>query len=147
MSKDKFKTIVVKAVRKFALDCLNQTASKNENSKCRKLVKADLVIENYLTDRRFSKSECELLFGLRTKMISGIKSNFSSQYENNLACELCSDHLDSQENLLSCSMLTKYVDIPENVEYEDLYKSVEKQLRIVKVFKQLLRVREILACD
>ena len=148
MSKIKFKTIVVEAVRNFAVNCLNKTASKKENSKCRKLVKKELVKEHYLIDKSFSRSECELLFALRTRMVSGIKTNFSSHYGNNLTCELCSDsqYLDSQEHLLSCATLRKHVQIPSDIEYEDIYESVEKQLKIVKVFKSILRVRELLTC-
>ena len=148
MSKIKFKTIVVEAVRNFAVNCLNKTASKKENSKCRKLVKKELVKEHYLIDKSFSRSECELLFALRTRMVSGIKTNFSSHYGNNLTCELCSDsqYLDSQEHLLSCATLRKHVQIPCDIEYEDIYESVEKQLKIVKVFKSILRVRELLTC-
>ena len=144
MSKDTFKTFVLKAVRHYALNCLSQKAIMNENSKCRKLIKEELVKEKYLSDKRFTKSECELLFALRTRMIPGIKTNFSSQFENNLVCELCSAHPDSQELLLSCGTLRKHVQIPNNIEYEDIYRDVEKQLVIVKVFKQLLRAREIL---
>ena len=107
MSKEKFKTMVVKAVKSYALNCLNQTATKKETSKSRKLVKGEMVKENYLFDKSFSKSECELLFALRTRMVTGIKTNFSSQYGNNLTCQFCSgnsdsEYLDSQELLLSC---------------------------------------------
>ena len=147
MSKSCFKTLVAKAVRTYALKCLNENATRSENSKCRKLIKTELVKENYFVDRRFSKSECELLFALRTRTVSGIKANFSSQYENNLVCELCSAHPDSQECLLTCDTLSKHVQIPDNIEYEDLFRNVDKQHKIVKVFKQLLRVREILQGD
>ena len=147
MSKDGFKTLVVKAVRNFALTCLNQNATRNENSKCRNLTKTELVKENYLVDRRFSRSDCELLFALRTRMVAGVKTNFSSQYATNLTCDLCSAHPDSQENLLSCATLRKNINIPDNIEYKDLFRSVEKQLAIVKVYKQLLREREILQSD
>ena len=104
--------------------------------------------ENYLSEKRLSRSEYELLFALRTKMIPGIKKKFSSQYGNNLACELCSqEDSDSQEHLLSCSILGNYVKIPQSIEYEDIFRNVEKQLRIVKIFKQILRIREILQSD
>ena len=126
MSKENFKTIVKEAVRKFALNCLNKTATRKENSKSRKLVKGELERENYLVDKNFSKSECELLFALRTRMISGVKTNFSSQYENNLTCELCSRYSDqvfqdSQEHLLSCATLSKHVQIPSDIEYEYIW--------------------------
>ena len=144
MKKEKFRLVVTKSVIGYALSCLNTAAAKNENSKAKNLVKQELVREKYLKDKRFSKSECELLFALRTKMI---KRNFSSQYGNNLSCDLCSVQLDSQEHLLFCVKLCDKVNIPEGVEYNDLFKGVDKQLRIVKIFKQLLRTREILKCD
>ena len=147
MKKEKFRLVVTKAVNGYALSCLNKAAAKNENSKAKNLVKQELVREKYLKDKRFSKSECELLFALRTKMIPGIKKNFSSQYGNNLSCDLCSVQLDSQEHLLCCVKLCDKVNIPEGVEYNDLFKGVDKQLRIVKIFKQLLRTREILKCE
>ena len=138
MKKEKFRIVVTKAVNEFALSCLNKAASKNENSKAKKLVKQELVREKYLKDKRFSKSECELLFALRTKMIPGIKKNFSSQYGNNLSCDLCFVQLDSQEHLLCCVKLCGKVNIPEGVEYNDIFKGVDKQLRIIKIFMQLL---------
>ena len=108
MSKSSFKTLVVKAVRTYALKCLNENATRSENSKCRKLIKIELEKENYLIDKKFSKSECELLFALRTRTIPGIKANFSPQYEKNLVCELCSADPDTQESLLSCDTLRKH---------------------------------------
>ena len=80
-------------------------------------------------------------------MIPGIRTYFSSQYGTDLLCELCSLHQDSQENLLSYVKLTREVEIPSDIDYEDIYGSVDKQLRTVKLFKQLLRTREILKCE
>jgi hypothetical protein len=97
-----------------------------------------------LDDKRFSRSEIELLFALRTEMVPDIKKNFSSQYGSDLLCELCSLHTDCQENLLSCVKLSSQVEIPCDVEYADIFKNTDKQLRIVKIFKKLLRAREIL---
>ena len=110
-------------------------------------MKQELVGEKYLKDKRLSKSECEVLFALRTKMIPGIKKNFSSQYGNNLSYELCFVQLDSQEHLLCCVKLCGKVNIPEGVEYNDIFKGVDKQLRILKIFMQLLCTWEILKCD
>ena len=147
MSKDRFKSIVNKAVNAFALDHFNKLATKSENSKCRDLVKSKFSREKYFEDKRFSRSEVELLFSLRTMMVSGIKKNFSSQYQDNLFCDLCCAHVDCQEHLLSCAALRSHVDIPHDVLYSDIFGNTDQQLRIVKIFKKLLRVREILQCD
>ena len=45
---------------------------------------------------------------------------------------------------MKCEKLVDRVNIPLNVDYEDIFKSVEKQKQILKVYKELLRVREIL---
>ena len=122
MSKDKYRAFISKFVREYALDCLSQRAIKNKNSKYRKILIGELVREKCLTDKRFIQSECELLFSIRTQMIPGIRTNFSSLYANNLSCELCSLHQDSQENLLSCVKLAGEVNIPNNIKYDDVYK-------------------------
>ena len=74
-------------------------------------------------------------------MVPGVKINFSSQYGKSLTCELCSGDSeqqiqDSQERLLSCATLIKHLKIPSDIEYEDIFRSVEKQLKIVKVLKR-----------
>ena len=146
MSKDRFRNIVNQAVNKYAIECLNQLVTRGENSKCESLAKQDLRTEHYLVDKRFTRSECELLFALRTQMVPDIKKNFSSFYEDNMLCELCSDQVCSQQHLLSCVKLRSEDVIPNDIEYSDIYKNADKQLRIVRVFKQLLRTREILKC-
>ena len=146
MSKDKFRNIVNQSVNKYAIQCLNQLVTRSENSKCKSLAKKHLRAEEYLLDKRFSRSECELLFSLRTQMVPEIKKNFSSFYGENLLCELCSVQVCSQQHLLSCVKLTSEVDVPNDVEYSDIFATVDKQLRIVRIFKQLLRTREILKC-
>ena len=55
--------------------------------------------------------------------------------------------IDCQEHLLSCVKLRQHVDIPRDAHYSDLFKETEKQLKIVKLLKQLLQTREILGRD
>ena len=115
-----------KFVREYALDCLSERAIKKENSKYKKILKGELVREKCLTDKRFIQSEFELLFSIIMQIIPGIRTNFSSLYANNLSCELCSLHQDSQENLFSCVNLAWEVNIHNNMKYVDVYGSVNK---------------------
>ena len=142
MSKDKFRTLVTTAIEKKALSYLNEIAMGH--SKSINLVKTKLQREKYFEDPKFSKSEAELLFALRTRTIRNIKKNFPTQFNNNMKCQLCSLHEDCQEDLLTCSELSKRVKIPPDVKYSDIYESTEKQIKIVKIMKQLLRTREVL---
>jgi hypothetical protein len=66
-------------------------------------------------------------------MVTGIKRNFSTQFNNNITCEFC--QVDCQEHLLKCVELSKHVKIPADVEYGDLFKDTVKQQKIVKIFK------------
>ena len=121
----------------FALAHLNTVASGH--SKSQNLIKHRFVKESYFEDQRFSKSDSELLLALRTRMVKDIKRNFSTQQNtNNIACDLCQVQVDCQEHLL------KHVTVPEDVQYKDIYGNTDKQLKIVKVMKQLLRKRELL---
>ena len=142
MSKEVFRTLVKKSVEKRALEYLNAIAMTHSKSK--DLIKNQFKREPYFEDPNFSKSEIELLFALRTRTVRNIKENFSSQYKSNLSCQLCYLHVDSQQNLLVCSELTKRVNIPADVQYSDIFQNSVKQLKIVRIMKQLLRTREIL---
>ena len=143
MSKDRFNTIVTKAIERKALKTLNDTANDPNRSKSRNLVKQRYGCEEYFHDKSFHKSEVELLFAMRTRMIN-VKKNFSSIYKDDIGCRLCKVHVECQEHLLKCHELKKHVEIPEDVKYEDIFKDTEKQLRMVKVYKKLLRKREVL---
>ena len=136
ISKERFRSLVQTAIAKRAMVYLNNIASGH--SKSEDLVKNRLIREEYFEDKRFLKSEIELLFALRTRMLPGIKANFSSQYNNIVTCDLCQNAIDCQEHQLSCAKLRQHVDIPENISYSDLFRNTDKQLRIVKLFKQSL---------
>ena len=124
MSKNKFKVIVDIAIEAKPLENLNATA--NSHSKSKKIVKNKLACEPYFLDKQLHKSEIELLFALRTRMIN-IKKNFPSQYKDDLACELCKVHVESQEHLLKCKVLKKHVNFPVDVDHEAMFKNIEKQ--------------------
>ena len=142
LSEEKFRSMVNRAVDAEALEHLNRIASGH--SKSEDLVKSILKSEDYFTNSDFSKSEIELLFALRTRTVPDIKANFPSQHNNNLVCDLCQVAIDCQEHLLTCSKLRQHVDVSSTIKYADVFKETTKQLKVVKVIKKLLRMREIL---
>ena len=145
MSKQKFKTIVTTAVEKTAIDYLNSLASTH--SKSQNLMKTKLKKEEYFEDSRFTKSETELMFAFRTRTVRGIKANFPSQYGKQFSCELCQIAVCCQEHLLTCVILKKHIDIQNDVSYSDLFGKTDKQLKVIRILKVLLRKREILLCN
>ena len=73
-----------------------------------------------------------------------VKKNFPSKFNNQIGCQLCFIHVEDQKHLMKCEKLTARVNVPEKMEYEDIFKSVDKQKEIVNVYKKLLRTREML---
>ena len=143
MMKDRFNTLITKAIEQRALDKLNETANDPTRSKSRKLVKQRFECESYFHDEAFHKSDIELLFALRTRMIN-VKKNFSSLHKDDISCRVCHVQVECQEHLLKCHVLKEQVDIPHDVEYNDIFKDAKKQLKVVRVIKTILRKREVL---
>ena len=75
-----------------------------------------------------------------------VKKKIPAMWKNNLTCRTCKDDkaLESQEHLMSCPEITKHVDIPTNLKYTDIFRRVDKQLEVVKVYKEIVRQREFL---
>ena len=142
MSETMFRNIVNKVIDNRALSYLNTLAAGH--SKSEKLVKLKLQREAYFEDDRFTKSDVELLLALRTRMVRNVKSNFPTQYQNDIACQVCHVQVDCQQHLLNCTEIRKHVSVPSDMKYEDIHGTSDKQLRIVRTMKQILRKREIL---
>ena len=70
------------------------------------------------------------------------KSNFSHLFEENMTCRICKDvdSYEDEDHLLVCKSLNSEV---YDVRYSDVYKDVDKQYTVTRVFKQVLRRRNI----
>jgi hypothetical protein len=93
----------------------------------------------YLKGNMFNKSDCQLLFKLRSKMLD-VKTNFSNLYNKGLTCRTCKEDgvVENESHLLQC----KIED--QNVEFEFVFKDVDKQRSALQAFKSVLRKREVL---
>ena len=104
----------------------------------------DMRISPYLQDSRFSKSERELLFKLRSKTI-WVKDNFRNAYlDNDMLCDLCKLFPCTQSHPLQCPQLTTtmIVDKKLNINDKFIYGDVDQQLVYVKIYKQYWDLRE-----
>ena len=72
-------------------------------------------MQTHLVSNKLNSSEAKFLFKIRTCML-GVKTNFKEKFKNNLSCQICLSHTDTQEGILTCSALntenktTKYMD-------------------------------------
>ena len=98
ISKNKFKKIVETKIDNYALHQLN--ALKSKHSKSQYLQSSTFKTAGYFIDERFSKSESQLLFRLRSKTLN-VKQNFENQHTNNL-CQTCRLFPETQSHLLQC---------------------------------------------
>ena len=111
---------------------------KSENYDTKKLVTA-----TYLLDSRFSKSERELLFKLRSKTLK-VKSNFRNGNQENMFCDLCNLFRCTQEHPLSCPVLTQKCRILDTAEikHSNIYGSVDQQLTYTKIYSEFWNTRQ-----
>ena len=85
--------------------------------------------QGYLTDQIFQNDESSFFFNLRNKTVKTFKCNFQAMNGDNLQCDLCQGHLDTQENALRCPVVRKQVKVEEGTEYEDLFSNITRQKR------------------
>ena len=73
-----------------------------------------------------------------------VKTNFRNLYNNNLECQTCNNNscIEDENHILNCENLKTEESVKLN--FNQVYGCVEEQLRAVKIFKTVLRKREII---
>ena len=75
--------------------------------------------------------------------MNDLKSNFQTKYKNNLNCSLCHQNVkESESHLLQCVEIVSEPDINlENIKYSDIYGSLGEQIKAVKLWKKIFKIR------
>ena len=68
-----------------------------------------------------------------------VKSNFKNQYGSNLTCDFCRIEV-TQPHLLWCKEVSTGIDTSE-VQYSDIFADIEKQEKIAKILRKILKQR------
>ena len=84
-------------INNAAIKYLNGKAAGH--SKSEDLMKTDVVRQKHLDDPRFSVSDIQLLFKIRTRMLP-VKTNFPALWKKHVACRMCKScvQVESQEH-------------------------------------------------
>ena len=140
VSKEVFKSYVTKKVKiKFLqhLHELKRTHSKSKYMKCDDIKHAD-----YIKSPKLSHKEKILLFKLRSRTLD-VKENFKNQHRD-LMCASCGLLEENQSHLLKCPELVSKLSyiIKNDINENQIYGTLEQQEIIVKVFSDVLEVRE-----
>ena len=142
LSKLRFKTIIKSKIESYALVKLNAMKQKHEKSQY--LKSSSFKVSEYLVDSRFSKSEAQLLFKLRSRTLN-LKKNFSSQNQDDL-CRTCKLFPETQSHLLQCPGIVPSLKIisvnSSEVNEEMIYSGVENQLK--KIYNNIWEIRKII---
>ena len=96
-----------------------------------------------MTSHKFTQKDVEMLFKLRTNMID-VKMNYKGMYTD-YSCNICKKdvpqtqaHLTQCEKIIDeCPMLYNNI----NIEYEDIYGSYSEQIKITKLYRNILDTR------
>ena len=106
----------------------NQQKSKSKN------IWPSESMKEYLKTSQISTEDKRLLFSMRCR-VNDIKSNYKSKYQNNMKCSLFSSNEEESElHLLRCDNII--------TEYSDIFSDLKKQIRAVKLWKRIFRIRK-----
>ena len=139
MSRGKFENLIKKKIRTHATQHLKNIGLTHSKSIC--IANQKFGKKSYLTDRRMSKEDIQLLFKLRTRMLD-CKTNFEGQFREDMSCRACKvvSSVEDEDHILSCVVLK--LDSNE-VKFSDVYGSMEQQYKATQVFKKILRKRKV----
>ena len=144
ISKSSFKNLIKKKIHSKHLSFLNDL--KMKHSKSESLDCSTLKIADYLQSDRFTTREKRLLFKLRSKTLD-VKGNFPGQFKD-LVCRCCNMAQETQSHLLQCKeLISKLQYLEENSTNQNemfIYGNLEQQERIVKIYSDILEVRDSL---
>ena len=144
IKKNQFKAKIKSKIREKAFQDLNKR--KSTHSKVQDIQYGSYAKQKYMSDKNFTQKDIDLLFKLRTNMISDVKMNFKGMYDGDYSCNLCKEDIpQTQAHLTQCNkIIDNCPQLLDNidVEYEDIYAEPEKQLKITKLFRKILETRD-----
>ena len=143
MSKESFKKLVEKKVRKAALKDLIKR--KNSHSKMKNLEYSELELQPYFKSKLLFKTEAQNLFRYRTRM-ADFKNNFKNG-NTNISCLLCPIGEDSQNHILECEVIV--AECPEikmnTIQYEDIFsRDVNENKKALLALTKAVQTRDFI---
>ena len=120
---------------------LKKKHSKSVNLSCDSLKQAE-----YIQNISLNTSEKNVLFKLRSRTLE-VKKNFPGLHSNEW-CTSCYLFPESQSHLLQCPAIVVHLGYlagtTSTLDEKDIYRSIEKQKVIVKIYSDILEIRESL---
>ena len=148
IGKNMFRKFVREKVSKYAFSYLLNVSKQHSKSKdlVDNLNHNGLRTQPYLLTTQLTTSQKQLLMSLRCK-IYDVKSNFKNRFNNNMRCRICMlpDSYENESHLLKCSDLVDNLSSAEsNLKLEDIYGTLETQVRFIKHFDKIHSRRKLM---
>ena len=146
MKKYSFSKLVNERTKDVSVKYLLSLKMKNNQQKSKsKNIWPSESMKEYLKTSQISTEDKRLLFSMRCR-VNDLKSNYKSKYQNNMKCSLCSSNEEESEvHLLRCDNIITEQDVKHDineVEYLDIFSDLKKQIRAVKLWKRIFRIRK-----
>ena len=79
-----------------------------------------------------------------------VKNNFKNAYTDNLWCKTCKLFIETQEHILNCSIIKTHMKnkfASHDIQYENIFGTLDEQENIAKHYTKLLEARQMLFED
>ena len=134
-SKNKFRRLVKKQAREYALNLFSNMKSKH--SKLDSLFYKDLKIQNHLISKENTVNQSQVLMKYRSRMAK--YANNYEQTEGILDCKLCGNHPDLQEDFYECVFNKENVMLKGS--YSDIFQA-KINIDTIQTLEKIYRLRE-----
>ena len=102
-------------------------------------------MKQYLKTNKMSTDEKLVLFSMRCRM-NELKCNYRMKNSNNLKCALCKQNFEeSESHLLQYSELISEPELVNEIpkiKYSDIFGNLEEQIKAVKIWKNIFKIRK-----
>ena len=111
--------------------------------------KSKIISQNYNKSNKLTTFEKQTLFELRVFNFQ-TKSNFKSQYEDDMTCRLCCEkdsYEDENHTFFACSVLLEDMEVDKSIKFDDIFGSLKEQVKAIRYFIRIIQKRNaILEC-
>ena len=146
MSKASFKKYINLKIFQFAFnEIMSSRKSKHQNMlKGFSLTKlGSFRMKEYLKTEKLSTQAKKMLFQLRCRNFP-VANNYRSMYDD-MRCKVCLDEEsveDENHTFFNCQVLLEDTEVNKTIKFDDIYGTLEQQIRAINYLMPLIRKRE-----
>ena len=145
-TKNAYKLFIKNKVRKAAFESYLKLKERSKK-KLKNLNYKDFGMQPYLNSNKFSTSEKQLLFSLRSKCYPA-KMNFKKLNKRDLKCVFKCDEEETQNHIFqNCEPILSKLGFTNIPSLDNIYGSLEDQKNAISIFTQINHIRKQMTSD